>query len=448
MKRVRDERGQPAEAERRPTPPSPTSSPRPGAPRRPPQPKPTCPSASRRRRARQGAAASATCSSSRRKPILMAATAIMRGAGRPAARQGLPGDDRQLAANAGRRPLGRRPLQPSRCRPRSRRTSRRRRVPPRKQRPRPPRRGAAVCRRRAPPRRRSPASPSRRARRTRSRWKTLRRSPKRPPAASAAAEHADLEPMPAAPIAAGGRPCRSRRTPVKAAPGRRPPSRFRPRPVRLPLREAADRQATPRRCSRSARATPKAAASRPTWRRRPNGTRSRPSSGFAPAQYRIGNFYEKGIGVARDIAKAKTWYQMAAEQGNASAMHNLAVLFAMGADGVADNESAARWFIAGGRARRQGQPVQPRHPRRQGRRHAAEPGGILQMVRAGRQDRRQGRRRQARRDRQGAAARSSWRRARAAAELWKPKPLDAEANTVEIPECLAGRQRRRPPAST
>ena len=56
--------------------------------------------------------------------------------------------------------------------------------------------------------------------------------------------------------------------------------------------------------------------------------------GFAPAQYRIGNFYEKGIGVERDVKKAKTWYQLAAEQGNASAMHNLAVLFAMGADGV------------------------------------------------------------------------------------------------------------------
>ena len=68
-------------------------------------------------------------------------------------------------------------------------------------------------------------------------------------------------------------------------------------------------------------------------------------AGFAPAQYRIGNLYEKGIGVERDPAKAKTWYQLAAEQGNASAMHNLGVLFAMGADGTPDNDSAARWFI-------------------------------------------------------------------------------------------------------
>src|SRR5690606_10205805 len=41
---------------------------------------------------------------------------------------------------------------------------------------------------------------------------------------------------------------------------------------------------------------------------------------------------------------SKTWYRRAAEQGNASAMHNLAVLFAMAADGEADNESAAHWF--------------------------------------------------------------------------------------------------------
>src|SRR5690606_18770894 len=63
--------------------------------------------------------------------------------------------------------------------------------------------------------------------------------------------------------------------------------------------------------------------------------------GFAPAQYRIGNMYEKGIGVTRDIAKSQGWYEKAAEQGNASAMHNLAVLHAMGADGQTDNCAAS-----------------------------------------------------------------------------------------------------------
>ncbi len=67
--------------------------------------------------------------------------------------------------------------------------------------------------------------------------------------------------------------------------------------------------------------------------------------GFAPAQYRAGNFSEKGFGTERDYQAAKTWYQLAAEQGNASAMHNLAVLFASGVDGEADFDSAARWFM-------------------------------------------------------------------------------------------------------
>jgi localization factor PodJL len=66
--------------------------------------------------------------------------------------------------------------------------------------------------------------------------------------------------------------------------------------------------------------------------------------GFAPAQYRVGNMYEKGLGVERSATEAKLWYQMAAEAGNASAMHNLAVLFASGADGTVDSASALRWF--------------------------------------------------------------------------------------------------------
>ncbi|HWK66050.1 MAG TPA: peptidoglycan-binding protein [Rhizobiaceae bacterium] len=154
--------------------------------------------------------------------------------------------------------------------------------------------------------------------------------------------------------------------------------------------------------------------------------------GFAPAQYRIGNLYEKGLGVGRDIAKAKTWYQMAAAQGNASAMHNLAVLFAMGADGVVDNDSAARWFI-----------------------EAAELGvkdsqfnlGILAakgigmqqnleesykwfalVAKTGDQDA------SAKRDEVAKMLRpEQLERARAAAELWKPKTVDAATNAVDIP---------------
>ncbi|MCX7306205.1 MAG: peptidoglycan-binding protein [Hyphomicrobiales bacterium] len=154
--------------------------------------------------------------------------------------------------------------------------------------------------------------------------------------------------------------------------------------------------------------------------------------GFAPAQYRIGNMYEKGIGVTRDLAKASKWYQQAAALGNASAMHNLAVLYAMGADGHTDNDAAAVWFVK-----------------------AAELGvkdsqfnlGILSakgvgvkqsleesykwfalVAKTGDKDA------ASKRDEIAKALRpEQLERARAAAELWKPHPLDAAANTVDIP---------------
>jgi localization factor PodJL len=155
--------------------------------------------------------------------------------------------------------------------------------------------------------------------------------------------------------------------------------------------------------------------------------------GFAPAQYRIGNFFEKGIGVDRDIAKAKTWYQLAAEQGNASAMHNLAVLYAMGADGVTDNESAARWFekaaefgvkdsqfnlgILAAKGVGMKQSLEESYK------------WFALVAKAGDKDA------AAKRDEVANALRpDQLQRARAAAELWKPKPVDAQANTVDIPE--------------
>ena len=66
--------------------------------------------------------------------------------------------------------------------------------------------------------------------------------------------------------------------------------------------------------------------------------------GLAPAQYRLGQAYEKGYGTPVDLAAARRWYGVAAEAGNASAMHNLAVLYAMGADGTRDVTLAGRWF--------------------------------------------------------------------------------------------------------
>ena len=155
--------------------------------------------------------------------------------------------------------------------------------------------------------------------------------------------------------------------------------------------------------------------------------------GFAPAQYRIGNFYEKGLGVTRDVAKAKTWYQMAAAQGNASAMHNLAVLFAMGADGVADNDSAARWFT-------QAAEFGVKDSQFNLGILAAKGVGLEQnleesykwfalVAKTGDRDA------AAKRDEIAKALRpEQLEKARAAAELWKPKTVNAAANTVEIPD--------------
>jgi localization factor PodJL len=67
-------------------------------------------------------------------------------------------------------------------------------------------------------------------------------------------------------------------------------------------------------------------------------------AGLAPAQYRLGSIYEKGMGVPRDLAKAQDWYRRAAEAGNVKAMHNLAVLYAEGAGGEPNLEAAAELF--------------------------------------------------------------------------------------------------------
>ncbi|WP_027169297.1 peptidoglycan-binding protein [Mesorhizobium sp. WSM3224] len=155
--------------------------------------------------------------------------------------------------------------------------------------------------------------------------------------------------------------------------------------------------------------------------------------GFAPAEYRIGNFYEKGIGVARDIKKAKTYYQLAAEQGNASAMHNLAVLFAMAADGVTDNESATHWF-------QEAADLGVKDSQFNLGILAAKGVGMKQnleesykwfalVAKTGDKDA------AAKRDEIANALRpEQLERARAATELWKAKPLNAATNSADVPE--------------
>ncbi len=154
--------------------------------------------------------------------------------------------------------------------------------------------------------------------------------------------------------------------------------------------------------------------------------------GFAPAQYRVGNFYEKGLGLERDPAKAMMWYQLAAEQGNASAMHNLAVLHAMGASGQPDNESAARWFL---RAAELGVKDSQFNLGILSAKGVGMPQNLEESYKwfalaanSGDKDA------ASKRDEiANALLPEKLANARAAVELWKAKPIKAEANTVEIP---------------
>jgi localization factor PodJL len=66
--------------------------------------------------------------------------------------------------------------------------------------------------------------------------------------------------------------------------------------------------------------------------------------GLAPAQYRLGTLYERGLGEKVDLQRARIWYKRAADQGNIKAMHNLAVLSAGRESGKPDYATAAHWF--------------------------------------------------------------------------------------------------------
>jgi localization factor PodJL len=66
---------------------------------------------------------------------------------------------------------------------------------------------------------------------------------------------------------------------------------------------------------------------------------------LAPAQYRLGAMYERGQGVTKDLGRARSWYQAAAEKGNVKAMHNLAVNLSGRESGTADYALAAKWYL-------------------------------------------------------------------------------------------------------
>ncbi|MFC3074839.1 peptidoglycan-binding protein [Shinella pollutisoli] len=160
--------------------------------------------------------------------------------------------------------------------------------------------------------------------------------------------------------------------------------------------------------------------------------------GFAPAEYRLANLYEKGQGVERDLARARDLYRQAAEKGNASAMHNLAVLLATGTgDATPDFDGAAKWFEkASDLGVRDSQfNLAILYARGNGVTQDLEESYKWFAIAARDGDRDAA----GKRDEVANAMRpEQLSSAKAKVELWKPQPLDDKANAADLPDEWAG----------
>ena len=67
-------------------------------------------------------------------------------------------------------------------------------------------------------------------------------------------------------------------------------------------------------------------------------------NGNVAAQYRLGNMYADGKGVARDDKAALSWFQRAANQGDAASQYNVGVSYASGTGAAQNDAEAAKWF--------------------------------------------------------------------------------------------------------
>ena len=66
--------------------------------------------------------------------------------------------------------------------------------------------------------------------------------------------------------------------------------------------------------------------------------------GHATAMHDLGILYANGLGVVQDTGKAREWFEKAADKGDANAMFNLGVFYEKG-DGVAQDRAKAReWY--------------------------------------------------------------------------------------------------------
>ena len=66
--------------------------------------------------------------------------------------------------------------------------------------------------------------------------------------------------------------------------------------------------------------------------------------GLASAQHNLGFMYANGTGVPQDDAEAARWVRLAAEQGLAVAQFNLGSWYGTGAGVAQDDAEAARWY--------------------------------------------------------------------------------------------------------
>ena len=73
-------------------------------------------------------------------------------------------------------------------------------------------------------------------------------------------------------------------------------------------------------------------------------TKERAEQGDAAAQFNLALMYEDGIGVTQDDKEAVKWYRLAAEQGYALAQYNLATMYYRGEGVILDIVIAHMWF--------------------------------------------------------------------------------------------------------
>jgi S1-C subfamily serine protease len=66
--------------------------------------------------------------------------------------------------------------------------------------------------------------------------------------------------------------------------------------------------------------------------------------GDASAQHNLGVMYDEGQGVLQDYKTAVKWYRLAAKQGNASAQYSLGVMYDNGEGVPEDHKTAVKWY--------------------------------------------------------------------------------------------------------